>query len=310
MKQLSFSQAQQGFTLIEVLVAMALATILLNILLKTVLVSARSSAQTVSRSEAAMEMTGTQQWLAAQLKEAVYVLPAGETVTLNLSNYNSRKMVTLMGSTAWTTGQNFLAFVAPPANIGKPCTSTNSDGCFILKALFFQPRDYWVKSTNNPTSQLQNPGGQKSDDDEEVLAYYQTPLVTTSLWNNQSAQVAACTAPGVPNPRSCLEHIGLKAQLISALKNRSDGTVRFLLDHVQQSSYFSYVTSQVPLPYSEDYGPGYVYANSGYVAPYVSQVNLSLVIKGSGSLRIPSSGSQMISVVPRNISHSDVGTLP
>ena len=311
MKQLSFSQAQQGFTLIEVLVAMALATILLNILLKTVLVSARSSAQTVSRSEAAMEMTGTQQWLAAQLKEAVYVLPAGEIVTLNLSNSNSLKMVTLKsGGTTWTTGQNFLAFVAPPANIGKPCTSTNSDGCFILKALFFQPRDYWITQTNTPTSQLQNPGGKKSDNDEEVMAYYQGTLVTTSLWSNQSAQVAACTAPGVANPRDCLEHMGLKAQLIGALKNRSDGTVRFLLDHVQKDSQFSYGTSQVPLSYSEAYGPGYVYGNSGYVVPYVSQVNLSLVAKGSGGLRIPASGSQVISVVPRNLSQSGVGALP
>lgn len=293
----------QAFTLVELLITMAVSMIILTVLMQVVLSTIRISAGVVSRSEADTEITGIQQWFAAQLKEAVYVLPVGEQLSFSLTDTSSQRLITRQaGSATWTVGTDFMAFVSPPPVPGAACTTTVTDGCFLMDALFLQPRSHWITAAGGSNPGLQSPGNTASFHGEQVMGHYRGPIISaaSALFKDKSSVVNKCVANTAP--LTCAAVADLKAVLRDRLKSSIKlGKVQFELDHVAQGSSFSSASSQTWLTTAQPFQPGYKFLALGYTAPYVAEVKLSLALQPAWNLRVPSSGTQDTSVTPRNL---------
>ncbi|WP_288481466.1 prepilin-type N-terminal cleavage/methylation domain-containing protein [uncultured Deinococcus sp.] len=170
------SRYREGFTLLELLVSMALIGIVMAALFNFFSQTSSVSAQSSSRAELQQEVLTAQQLIAGKLKEAWYIYPAGTVITLGGSGTNNTRKnpVATSNPQSWTTGTDpILAMILPPMTSG---------GAYRFYAYYPVLRSVWVGATGGtsaPTSS--NPGSDAVNDGSTwVLAEYRASLTLTS----------------------------------------------------------------------------------------------------------------------------------
>lgn len=217
-------RSTQGLTLIELLVAIALGLIVLLAATNLLISSSRSATDVQGRNELLEESQIAQNYMAAQIREAVFVFPVGTTITLGATGYTFRNPVSNNGT--WTVGQAnapIVAFVRPPQLLPNPsgplseqCTGTASGDtrrCYQFIAYYPVLRNVWT-GTGGATS-LNNPGEDDSNGNRWVLVEYRSNYVPVNL--------AAPSSPSL-------------SQLAVSSYGRTGGSGRLLLDYVQPES--------------------------------------------------------------------------
>lgn len=107
--------AQQSFTLVEVLVALALAGILLAALASFFISSLHAAAVADARNEVLAETILAQQLITSKVRQAWYVVPNGTTLNLG-TGFTTRNPA---GGNRYTVGTHHVAaMVLPPAGAG------------------------------------------------------------------------------------------------------------------------------------------------------------------------------------------------
>ncbi|CAM3512977.1 PilW family protein [Deinococcus frigens] len=148
----------QGLTLIELLVAIALGLIVFLVAANLLESSSRSATDLQGRSELLEESQIAQNYMAAQLREAVYVFPAGTTFDLG-----GGETVKRPGGGAWKVGEvdkpSIAAFVRPPQLLPAANCSGDVRYCYQFFAYYPMLRSSWVAQAgpqNNPGADLGN----------------------------------------------------------------------------------------------------------------------------------------------------------
>lgn len=263
--------AQRGLTLIELLVALALALIALFAASTLLISSTRSAGDLQVRSDLLLEQQVAQNYLLANVREAAFVYPSGTPITLPV-NYST----TRPGGGTWTAGGSvpLLAFIQAPERPVSGCALTNADtrrACYTFRAYYPVRRADWVAGAPDPA----NPGPDAGNDDRWVLAEFAQPLNAT-------------TPPTVSGA------LNLAAAGLS-------GTASLLLDYVQQAApgLPPLLSAVTPSPQT----PGGVRVTLN--------VSLNRNMRGRDTTQparpgaSPASWVQSVTIAPRN-----VGTLP
>ncbi|WP_034355610.1 type II secretion system protein [Deinococcus phoenicis] len=196
--------AQAGFTLLELLVGMALIGIVLTALLNFFTQGGRVSTQSSSRADLQQETLNAQQLIAGKLREAFYVWPVSQTIELSSTAGNTaaptyRNPVpgtTRSGKSTWKTGDDpILALILPPKTTGAACavasggTAAQNDGCYLFLAYYPVKRSVWVGNTTGSN----NPGADTTNDETWVLVQYKAYWYTG--FTPSSTATAVPTAP-------------------------------------------------------------------------------------------------------------------
>ncbi|WP_157451144.1 PilW family protein [Deinococcus puniceus] len=187
----------QGVTLIELLVGMTLAVLVLATAFNLFTSSTKTASDLQNRNELQAELQIAQNYLAAQVREAVYVFPNNTTLNLG-TGYTTKRPVT--GS--WRIGSAaapVLAFIKPPEDVTVNCPA-NENGCYKFYAYYPVLRSYWV---GNATS-YNNPGQDPQNDNRWVLAEYRANYSTPPLLSTLSS---AYTPPAGGQGRLLLDYV-------------------------------------------------------------------------------------------------------
>jgi prepilin-type N-terminal cleavage/methylation domain-containing protein len=168
--------AEAGFTLLELLVGMALIGVVLTALVSFFTQGSQASAQSSSRAELQQEVLNAQQLIAGKLKEAWYVYPPGQTINMTGTALTQKPA----GGNSWQVGTDpILAMVLPPRNTALKCAATENlsvvppegpDGCYRFLAYYPVKRSVWVSGTG--TGSWRSPGADAANGDTWVLAEY------------------------------------------------------------------------------------------------------------------------------------------
>lgn len=163
---------QGGFTLVELLVVMALLGVVLLAVSSTFVSGSRTTTLALTRAELQQETVNAEQLIAARVKEAWYVFPPGQTLDLGSGDLRKNPMP---GAAAgkWKVGEHpILALILPPQLPGAACVAgTGNDGCYRFFAYYPVLRDQWVKKSEADSAS--NPGPDSLNDTSSwVLAEY------------------------------------------------------------------------------------------------------------------------------------------
>lgn len=167
-------QSRSGFTLVEMLVVMAILGVVLAALTSTFISGSRTTTLAVGRAELQQETVNAQQLIGSRVKEAWYVFPPAQTLALGGGNLRQNPLVS-PATGNWTVGTHpILAMVLPPKTPGGTCTtSPSNEGCYRFYAYYPVLRSVWVAGTTDsgkPTSS--NPGTDAANASTWVLAEY------------------------------------------------------------------------------------------------------------------------------------------
>ena len=157
-----------GFTLVELLVVMALIGIILLVLFNSVQGTTSAATQTNTRSELQQELLNAQRIVASRVQEALYVYPEGQKFDFGSSPLRKNP---LDNSGTWITGTSpILAMILPPEKSEILCgAGANNKGCYRFFAYYPVKRSGWVGGTTNSN----NPGADAANDSSVwVLAEY------------------------------------------------------------------------------------------------------------------------------------------
>lgn len=185
-----------GFSLVELLVAMALFGILMTAAVNFFTQTSRTSAQSMSYAEQQQELLNAQQLIVGRLKDAFYIYPAGQSISMSATNDPFvRNPVT--GSNVWQIGSSpIVAAILPPVNAGLDC-SVNIDGCYRFTAYYAVQRDTWVSAAGSTA--WRNPGQDAANAATWVLAEYRAQMPASfSMSVNAATFVFPPTPPAVP----------------------------------------------------------------------------------------------------------------
>lgn len=151
---------QSGFTLLEMLVVIALLGIVMTALASTFMSGSQATTLALSRAELQQETVNAEQLIASRVKEAYYVFPPGQTLVLGSSSANLRTNP-LTGDATWTVGTHpILALILPPRNPALTCTASTNDGCYRFFAYYPVKRSVWVAGSSGAS----NPGADAAND--------------------------------------------------------------------------------------------------------------------------------------------------
>ena len=126
----------QGFTLIEMLIGMAIFGILMLAFTQIFGGSLKASSQINSRNELVSEGQIAQQLVASRLQSAYYVYPPGTSVQLTDNGFTAKNTVNGANTYIWRVGTNpFIAIILPPTTAGT-CTSSFTKACFSFYAYY------------------------------------------------------------------------------------------------------------------------------------------------------------------------------
>ncbi|ABF46403.1 Tfp pilus assembly protein PilW, disrupted [Deinococcus geothermalis DSM 11300] len=157
---------QSGFTLLEMLVVIALLGIVMTALASTFMSGSQATTLALSRAELQQETVNAEQLIASRVKEAYYVFPPGQTLVLGSSSANLRTNP-LTGKTTWTVGTHpILALILPPRNPALTCTASTNDGCYRFFAYYPVKRSVWVAGSSGAA----NPGDDAANGESWVFS--------------------------------------------------------------------------------------------------------------------------------------------
>jgi len=136
---------RRGFTLIEILVALAVMSLLMLAFVRFFGGTLRASASLQVQNELLNEAQVAHRLIASRLKEAWYVWPPGSVIRLADSGWTTAN--TLDGGRDWTVGPTFVAMILPPKKDGVKC-SLHRAGCFRFYAYYPMKRKYYVANAS------------------------------------------------------------------------------------------------------------------------------------------------------------------
>lgn len=172
---------QDGLTLVEMLIVIALLGIVMTALTTTFISSSRATTLAMTRAELQQETINAEQLIASRVKEAWYVFPPGQTLVLAGSDAVTRRNPN-SGNVTWTIGTDpILALILPPRNPKLECKTGDNDGCYRFFAYYPVKRSEWVAGTSGAS----NPENDAANGESWVLVeyrdyYYESPPSLTS----------------------------------------------------------------------------------------------------------------------------------
>jgi len=156
---------RSGFTLVELLIALALLGILLTAVVSVNIGTSRAAALLQARNDLLPETQMTQSYIASKLRQASYVFTDGSSFTLNSTSLTTRDP---SGSYVWTIGTDpIMAFIVPPRTVSPgQCAAAATDTvrdlyCYTFYAYYGTPRS---NMTGSSTALLENPGADSAND--------------------------------------------------------------------------------------------------------------------------------------------------
>ncbi|QFP78200.1 prepilin-type cleavage/methylation domain-containing protein [Deinococcus sp. AJ005] len=150
---------------------MALMGIVLGALLSFFTQGTRISSQSSSRADLQQEVLNVQQLIVGKLREAWYIYPAGQTLTLS-SAVTTRNPVT--SNQSWNTSTHpILAMILPPSNTALAC-ATNANGCYRFVAYYPVVRSVWISGVT--ATPWLDPGSNANNAATWVLAEYRANM--------------------------------------------------------------------------------------------------------------------------------------
>ena len=270
--------AQAGFTLLELLIGMALLGLVLTVLLNIFTQGTQVSTQSSSRAEMQQEMLNAQQLIAGKLKEAWYIYPPGLTINMTGTPLTQRPA----GGNNWVVGTDpVLAMVLPPRTTALSCATTPTstsgpDGCYRFLAYYPVKRSVWVTGTG--TGSWRNPGADATNGETWILAEYRGTIAPGAGGS------VPTTPPTVPT--------GNSANILSDYIAPTTATTGFTTTSPINNTYtmFTYVAAD---------------GTAATASKPVTGVTLNLATTrkiGGTTLRLPNaSGTYTISVYPTNL---------
>lgn len=214
---------QAGLSLIELLVALGILGLILGLLFDFFSRGGQVSTQTSVRAELQQDILNAQQLISGRLREAWYVYPPGQTLSLGNTPTSApafrRNPLVSPDSAVWTTGtQPILALIVPPLASGvcppeSATTAQKASGapfCYRFFAYYPVRRATWLSSAVGSTGQpsASHPGFDPDNGEVWVLAEYRKTLYgfapgdpkPLSVSNGDANLLADYLAPSVATP--------------------------------------------------------------------------------------------------------------
>lgn len=180
------SRHQLGFTLVELLISLALLGILLTAVVTINIGTSRSAAALQARNDMLPELQITQNYMAGKLREAAYVFPVGSNIQLTATGTTTRNAAT--GNYNWQVGTHpIIAFILPPRVVvpggcATATASTIADYCYAFYAFYALNRGDYVAAVTG----ADDPGDNSANDATamvlmEYRGYYSSASLNTNV---------------------------------------------------------------------------------------------------------------------------------
>lgn len=280
---------KHGFTLVELLIALALLGIILTAVVSVNIGTARAAAALQARNDLQPELQLTQNYMAGKLREAAYIFPVGANIQMSVSAATTAKPD---GTQNWVVGDTaapIMAFVVPPKTVGGTpltnCAAAAShceiaDRCYAFYAFYPMKRDAYLAAVTG----ADDPGANSLNDSTawvlmEYRGYYSSAALNTNLG------FLASSAPSTSIP------IVPKAPTVPTA---TDNVGRLLMDYLFPTD------ATTPL-FTEANAPAAALSQSPGVTTVAMNLAASQNVVGQ-IVRVPAASTfSSLTVYPRNV---------
>jgi prepilin-type N-terminal cleavage/methylation domain-containing protein len=206
-RNLPQNRSNAGFTLLELLISLALLGVLLTAVVYINISTSRSAAALQSRNDLLPELQIAQNYMAGKLREAAYVFPPASNVQMTAAGSTS---VRPAGGNNWVVGTDpIVAFIVPPRTIsaGACATATTftvSDYCYAFYAFYAMKRDVYVAAVTGSD----DPGTDAGNDTSSwVLVEYRSYYSSATLNTNSGYLASAASIPTGNRGRLLMDYL-------------------------------------------------------------------------------------------------------
>ncbi|GGJ53979.1 PilW family protein [Deinococcus roseus] len=228
---------QQGFTLIEMLVAGVLGVFILGIGLMQLQVGVKNTTSIYNQQQMMEDFRNTGNYIADNLSAAGYIFPSGAVITLGSGDYSVKNPLT--SSNVWTLGTHpMVAMLLHPRDSTAACTlGVSENGCVRFMAFYAVARSTVV--TQAPANE--NPGADPQNDATSWTLYaYQQAINATSLKKYLEALDAASLLdkPSYTTSKGSLlaDYLKTSAFVVTYLNCLVDGNIQATCVNAQSSA--------------------------------------------------------------------------